>query len=131
MGTDDELTDGPKRGRAAFQPRKRETASPSWVHWMALTLVAITGLIHLYVGWARGRPSLAVAGLGFFGGLALFLAGYRQRLLYALGIGYVTIQIVLWAVFNAGEYTLIGYVDKAVQVGLLGALATLLRTASN
>ena len=104
------------------------TTTVSNAHWAAVALAALTGLIHLYVGWARGRPSLALAGVGFFVGIALFLRGYRRRLLYALGMGYVLVQIALWAVFNAGEYTTIGYVDKAVQVLLVALLGYLFLT---
>lgn len=84
------------------------------MHWTAVALVSLTGGIHRYVGWARARPSQALAGRGFFAGIVLFFAGYRRRVLDALGIGYVGVQVVLWAVFNTGEYTLIGYLDKAV-----------------
>jgi hypothetical protein len=75
-----------------------------------------------------GPAGTGLAGLGFFAALAVFLAGYRRRQLYALGVGYVAFQLVVWAIVNAGEYTLIGYVDKAVQVVLLGLLASLYRS---
>jgi hypothetical protein len=65
------------------------------------------------------RPSLVLGGVGLFAGISVFLAGYRRRSLYALGAGYVVVQIVLWAVLNAREYTAVGYLDEAVQVVLL------------
>lgn len=102
-----------------------DTTSLRSAHWAALALALLTGVIHLYVGWERGRPSLALAGLGFFSGIAVFLRGYRRPLLYVLGVGYVVVQIVLWAVFNAGEYTAIGYADKTVQAFLVALLASL------
>lgn len=126
--TDDGGTSAGNRVRRGLRFGDRESASLSETHWLAVALVVVTAGIHLYVGWARARPSLALAGGGFVGGLVLFLVGFRRRLLYALGIGYVAVQIVLWAAFNAGEYTVIGYVDKTVQVVLVGILVSLLRT---
>lgn len=123
-----------------------ETASLTRLHWAAAVLAAITGIIHLFLG-VTGLlgtvigTGLAVAfllaGLGFFGGLWLGLVDYRRPLLYAAGIPYVAVQLVLWYVLNfdsvadllanAGP---IGYVDKAVQVVLIVVLAVLYRRAS-
>jgi ABC-type amino acid transport system permease subunit len=101
------------------------TESVTSVHWVAVALAVLTGVIHVYVGAVRGRPSLLLAGLGFFGGIGLFLNGYRRRPLYVVGIVYVLIQIVIWTIVNAGEYTTIGIVDKGVQLMLVGLLAYL------
>ena len=68
---------------------------------IAIALAALTGLIHVYVGITRGRVSLLLAGLGFFGGIGVFLAGYWPGLIFLAGIGYVLLQIVLWLVFQA------------------------------
>jgi len=67
-----------------------------------------------------------LAGVGFFGAIALFLLGYRRRLLYAVGVVYTGVQIPLWYVVKAGNYTTVGYVDKAVQVLLVVLLIALL-----
>lgn len=85
----------------------------------AILFGVLTGIIHLYVGVVRGRPALVLAGIGFFGGIGLFLAGYRRKLLAVLGCVYVLVQIVIWAVVNAGEYRMIGFVDKSIQVVLV------------
>ena len=68
---------------------------------------------------------MLLAGVGFLGAITLYLADYRRRLLYLLGIGYTAIQIPVWFVVKAGEYTVIGYVDKAVQIVLILVLAYL------
>ncbi len=48
------------------------------------------------------------------------LAVYRRRLRWAL-IGYTAITIVGWAV--VGERSLIAYLDKLIEVALIGLLA--------
>jgi len=103
-----------------------ETASLGAEHWIAVVLVAVTGVLHLYAGVVEGAPPVLIAGVGFFGALALFLVGYRRRLLYAVGVVYTGVQIPLWYVVKAGAYTPVGYVDKAVQVVLVALLLGLL-----
>ena len=102
-----------------------ETASLTGLHWLAIVLAFLTGVIHVFVGVVGGRLPLTLAGLGFFGAIVLFLADVRRQLLYVVGIVYTGIQVVLWLVVQAGEYTTIGYVDKAIQVVLIAILAYL------
>ena len=105
-----------------------DTASITGIQWVAVALALLTGVIHLFVGVNRGQPSLVLAGVGFGVGITLFLANYRHYTLYLLGSGYVALQIVLWIVFQQGEYTLIGFVDKTIQVFLLVILVYLARS---
>lgn len=105
-----------------------DTASLTGIQWIAVALALVTGLIHLLVGVNRGQPSLVLAGVGFAVGVTLFLANYRHHTLYLLGSGFVALQIVLWLVFQQGEYTLIGFVDKTIQVLLLAILVYLARS---
>ena len=96
-----------------------ETGSLGPAHWLAVALVLATGLIHVYAGVIEGRAPVTLAGVGFLGAVVLFLLDYRRRLLYAVGVLYTVIQIPLWYVVKAGEYTAIGYVDKSIQVLLV------------
>ena len=66
------------------------------IHWLAVALVVITGVIHVYAGIVEGRIPVALAGVGYAGALVLFFLNYRRRLLYAIGIPYTAIQIPLW-----------------------------------
>mgnify|MGYP006295991151 CR=1 FL=1 len=91
--------------------------------WLAIALVFTTGLFHIYAGLVEGRIPVALAGIGFFAAMGLYLMNYRRRQLYLVGILYTTIQIPLWYMANAGEFTTIGYADKTVQVVLIGILA--------
>lgn len=95
------------------------------IHWLAIVLVAITGLIHVYAGFVEGRVPVALAGIGFLAAIGLFLLGARRRLLYAVGVVYTAVQIPLWYVAKAGEFTSLGYADKAVQVAVVVVLVSL------
>lgn len=119
-----------------------ETKSFTGLHWLAVVLAAVTGLIHLFLGVTGLLGSEVIgtglgiafllAGLGFFGWIWLVLVDYRRRLLYAAGIPYTAIQIVLWYAFNFDSVSdmlanagTMGYVDKVVQVVLIVVLAVL------
>lgn len=95
------------------------------LQWAAVVLAVLTGVVHVYVGIAEGRLPLVLAGLGFFGAVVLFLANYRRRTLYLVGVVYVLAQVVAWAVVRVGSYTPVGYADKAIQVALIAVLAYL------
>jgi hypothetical protein len=102
-----------------------ETASLSATHWLALGLVLVTGVIHVFAGLVEGRIPVLLAGVGFLGAAGLFLMDFRRTLLYLVGIVFTGIQIPLWYVAKAGEYTPVGYADKAIQVALIIVLAYL------
>jgi len=93
--------------------------------WLAVGLVVVTGVLHIYAGVVEGRVPVALAGVGFLGAVALYLLDYRRRLLYLVGSVYTAVQIPLWYVVKAGEFTAVGYVDKAVQVVLVALLVYL------
>jgi hypothetical protein len=96
------------------------------VHWLALGLVVATGLIHVYAGLVEGRIPVSLAGIGFLGAVVLFLVNYRRALLYPVGIVFTAVQFPLWYVGKAGEYTMLGYADKAIQALLILVLAYLI-----
>jgi hypothetical protein len=102
-----------------------ETGSLTIPHWVAILLVLTTGAIHMYAGIVEGRIPVTLAGLGFLGAAVLFLFDYRRNLLYLGGIVYTAVQFPLWYVAKAGEYTTLGYVDKALQGILIVVLAYL------
>jgi len=102
-----------------------DTESVDALAWLAVALVVVTGVLHVYAGVVEGRIPVALAGVGFLGAVVLFLSNVRRRLLYLVGIVYTGVQIPLWYVVKAGEFTTVGYVDKAVQVVLVALLAYL------
>lgn len=115
-----------------------QTESLTPLHWGAVALAAITGVIHLVLGvrfisafGPRLQPILFVlAGLGFFGAIALFLVDYRRRQLYIAGVGFTALQIVLWLWLNQRvqpALSPIEIIDKTAQVLLIAALLVLFR----
>ncbi|WP_435097292.1 DUF7475 family protein [Halorubrum sp. N11] len=94
------------------------------IQWLAVVLIVITGVLHVYAGVIEGRIPVALAGVGYAGALMLFFLDYRRRLLYLVGIPYTAVQIPLWLVVKS-EYGIVDYVDKAVQVVLILVLVYL------
>ena len=88
-------------------------------------LVVVTAILHLYAGYVEGAPPVFLAGIGFLAGLGLYLRGVRQHALTLAAIPFTAVQIPLWYVVKAGNFTLVGYIDKATQVVLVIALLVL------
>jgi hypothetical protein len=97
------------------------TGSLTQLQWLAVALVVVTGVLHVYAGIVEGRIPVALAGVGYAGALVLFFFDYRRRLLYLIGIPYTAVQFPLWLVAKS-EYGMVDYVDKAVQVALIVVL---------
>lgn len=103
---------------------------------LALVLASITAAFHLYIGLLvygipLGVPLVLIA-LVYIGGIGLIAANNRRDRWLKIGIYWVIIVIVLWAV-SAGANapntkTVLAYADKAVEFVLLGVLLRL-RTA--
>jgi hypothetical protein len=90
-----------------------------------VALLLFTAATHVYAGVVEGAPPVLLAGAGFLGGVVLYLRGLRRRLLTLLAVPFTAVQIPLWYVAKAGNFTLVGYVDKAAQVVLVAALVAL------
>lgn len=107
------------------------TGSLTPLHWAGIGLAAVTGVLHLWLGVSFAPEPMGIsfllAGLGFFGGAALVAIDYRRRLLYAIGVPFTAVQIPLWYVVNAPDFSSIGLLDKAVQLALVAVLVVLFR----
>lgn len=115
------------------------------LHWAGIVLAAVTGVIHLFLGvdGVTGSPyfsfelgvAFLLAGLGFFSAIVLVLLDIRRRAVYAAGIPFTAIQLVLWYYLNfattdssfPGDVGTFGAIDKIVQVLLIVVLIVLLR----
>ncbi len=110
------------------------------IAWIGIVAAIVSGAVHLFLG-LRMFPSgmgisFILAGLGFLGAITLVLIGYYRRLVYAVGIPFVLVQIGLWYVFNfmngpkvfPADIGTIGAIDKIAQLVLLGVLVALLRS---
>lgn len=125
--------------RQEQQPTVR-TESLSGLHWVGVLAAAVTAAVHLLLG-VRMFPSgmgisFILAGLGFLGAIALVVLGYRRRTVYAVGVPFTLVQILLWYVINftgsnakafPGSIGTLGAVDKVAQVVLIAVLVLLLR----
>lgn len=103
------------------------TAGLTGLHYAAMGLAAITGVIHLYLYYVQGFAPFLLASLGFFGaiGLILVLPAYRPWL-YLVGIPYTLVQMAGWIAAGMPDFVL-GVVDKVVQVALIALLVVLYR----
>jgi hypothetical protein len=115
-----------------------QTESLGGVHWVAIGAALVSGIIHLVLGVSFAPSGLGIsfllAGLGFVGAVVLVLVNYRRRLVYAVGIPFTAIQIVLWYYINyvAGPRSLpnigtLDAIDKLAQVVLIVLLVVLYR----
>jgi hypothetical protein len=107
-----------------------KTGSLTRIQWLAVALVIITGVLHVYAGFVEGRIPVALAGFGYAGALVLFFLNYRRRLLYAGLIPYTAVQFPLWIVVKS-EYGIVDYVDKVTQVVLILVLIYLYLNTSS
>jgi hypothetical protein len=106
-------------------------------------LTVATAVIHLYlalsaiasIGFNFGVMLFILNGLGYLGLLAVLqlpirqLARFRSAARWTL-IAFAALTIVLFFII-APEYTIIGYVDKAIEVALIALLLADAYTASS
>jgi hypothetical protein len=116
-----------------------DISSLNALHWVGIVAALVTAAVHLRLG-VGGLPlplriSFLLAGLGFVGAVVLVLLDYRRRTVYAVGIPFTLVQIVLWYALNFAGGTksfpadvgTLGAVDKVAQVVLIAVLVVLLR----
>jgi len=116
------------------------TDSLGSLHWVGILAALVSAAVHLLLG-IRSLPeglgiSFTLAGLGFLGAIGLVLIDYRRRTVYAVGIPYTLVQIVLWYLVNfaggsksfPGDVGTLGAVDKIAQLVLVAVLVALLRS---
>ncbi|HZY46388.1 MAG TPA: hypothetical protein VFE96_01210, partial [Candidatus Bathyarchaeia archaeon] len=96
----------------------------------ALVLAVVTAIFHLYIGLVTygiplGIPLVLIA-LVYLGGASMIAVNYRQELWLKVGLGWVVLVIVLWALSAAvmapNTMTLLAFLDKGIEVVLLGLL---------
>ena len=109
-----------------------------------LLLTLATAGIHLYLaltaftymGLNFGVTLFILNGLGYLGLLAVLLlpipqlARFRSAARWAL-VAFAALTIVLFFVMAPKPYTIVGYVDKAIEVTLIALLLADAHTASS
>ena len=97
---------------------------------LALALAVISAILHLYIGVViygipLGVPLILIA-LVYLGGTGMIVANYRRNLWLRIAPAWVSLVIVLWALSAAVNAVhtrdLLAYVDKAIELVLLGLL---------
>jgi hypothetical protein len=116
-----------------------ELSSLRPLHWVGVVATVTTAVVHLTLGVNLVPSTLGIsfvlAGLGYLGGVTLLLLNYRRRVVYAVGIPFTLIQVILWYYRNFALTTRsfpvhvsgTGVVDKGSELILLAVLVTLLR----
>ncbi len=118
--------------------RRLRTESLTPLHWGAMLLALVTAAVHLVIGVTILPSTLGVSFLlatgGFVGAVLLVLFDIRRRLVYAAGIPFTGVQIVLWYLLNdisgIGDIGALDAIDKIAQLLLIVALVVLLRRES-
>jgi hypothetical protein len=89
-----------------------------------VALALTTAAIHIGLAIPMGLVGFYLNGLGYLTMTAALswpgLRRFRSRIRW-LFMGYTALTIVLWALLGS-PYTPIGFLDKAVELGLLAAL---------
>lgn len=116
------------------------TESLGGLHWIGILAALVSAGVHVRLGVGMFPSTLGIsfllAGVGFLGAVALVLIDYRRRAVYAVGIPFTLVQIVLWYVVNfangpkafPGDVGTLGAIDKIAQAVLLAVLVVLLRS---
>lgn len=103
-------------------PATRLVLSP--VHGGIIALALATAIIHIVLAVPLTLVGFYLNGLGYIALVtALFLPQllrYRRQIRWLL-MGYTALTILLWVVLGK-PYTEIGYIDKAIELALLGLL---------
>lgn len=93
----------------------------------AVGLTLATGAIHAYLaytfletGLTMSAAQFAAMATPYFVASVLVVLNVWRRLMIRLGIGYVTLLLVLWAVVGARDQ--LAYADKAIELVLLVVL---------
>lgn len=93
-------------------------------HWLLGVLVAITGVIHVYLYVEQGFVGFLFAGVVFLAAVVAMLFNVYRRVLYAIGVPFTAGQIVLWYVQGMPDMG-IAIIDKPVQLLVLVLLGYL------
>jgi hypothetical protein len=101
----------------------QETTALGPVQIGVIFLTVATAMIHIVLAIPHTLIMFYLNGLGYLALLvALFVPQLHsvRRLIRWVLIGYTALTVVLWA--HMGERSVVGYIDKLIEVALLGLL---------
>lgn len=109
-----------------------QTGSLGTFEWLGIALAVVLGIAYFPLGTGALPESIGIAfllaGVGYLGAVGLVLVGYRRRLVYAIGIAYNALLIVLYFLFQQPSLAEIEPFAGAIKIGqalfavLLGVL---------
>ncbi len=109
-----------------YTSTRRQNFTVSPIHFGVALLALFTAAVHFYLYFEHGEQIMALAGLGFLGGIGLFFIGVNRLYLYGVGILYTAVQILLWINDGMPHVGSFGLIDKVVQVLLIITLGFLI-----
>jgi hypothetical protein len=86
------------------------------VDYVLVGAAAVSGLIHLYKGFNSSFLLLTLAGMGFIGGMVLYLADFYRDLVVLVSIPFTLAQFVFYYRFYGFNFGFLGGLDKFVQL---------------
>ena len=105
------------RKRRGTSQRTRSDSAPTSaltrVHWAAIGLAGITGIVHLYLYRTQSFIPFPLAGLGFLTVAGLMGTPFDYRLLSLGGISFTAMQVAAWIQLEMPDFAL-GVVDKTI-----------------
>ena len=93
-------------------------------HYGIITLAVATAIIHIVLAVPLTLIGFYLNGLGYIALVTALLLPQLHayhRLVRWLLMGYTALTVLLWLVLGQ-PYTTIGYIDKAIELALLGLL---------
>lgn len=86
-----------------------------------IALAVVAGGFQLYHGLVLSHLTATFAGIGFLGGIALFMMDLTRPRIAVYGIGFIAIQLSIW-VYQGARHGIFGIADSGVQLLLAGVL---------
>lgn len=105
---------------------------PNWIGYLAVLAALISAGIHLFLaprimGFNQTTGTLFyLNGVGFVGGILLYLSRYWRRWLYLVAAGYALVTIVAFAVMS-GRVSSMSIAAKTAEVVLVATTLYLYR----
>ena len=86
-----------------------------------ITLAVVAGGFQLYHGFILNHLTATFAGIGFFGGIALFMMDLTRPRIASYGLAFIVVQLGIW-VYQGARHGIFGVADSGIQLLLASVL---------